>query len=136
MFRLSNIRVSYKIGALGAVSVLGFLLIGVIYFIGSGSQAHYQKLAEDAVGVRSTTKDLLVELLQLRRNEKDFLLRKDDKNSKTHADNAAVAVGLFDHLKLQLTAMDQSQLVAKIDSTTGGLWCLFDRVSGHGRSGA
>ena len=75
----------------------------------------------DAVGVRSTTKDLLVQLLQLRRNEKDFLLRKDDKNSKTHADNAAAAVGLFDHLKLQLTAMDQSQLVAKIDVYTGGL---------------
>jgi methyl-accepting chemotaxis protein len=120
MFRLSNIRVSYKIGALGAVSVLGFLLIGMIYFIGSGSQAHYQKLADDAMSVRSTTKDLLVELLQLRRNEKDFLLRKDDKNSKTHADNAVAAIGLFDQLKLELTAMDQSQLVTKVDAIRAG----------------
>src|ERR1019366_3684198 len=120
MFRLSNIRVSYKIGALGAVSVLGFLLIGMIYFIGSGSQSHYQKLADDAVSVRSTTRNLLIELLQLRRNEKDFLLRKDEKYSKLHADNATAAVGIFDQLKLQLTAMDQSQLGAKIDAIRAG----------------
>ena len=69
---------------------------------------------------RSTSRNLLIELLQLRRNEKDFLLRKDDKYAKTHAENTAAAVGMFDQLKLQLIPLDQSQLVGKIDTVQAG----------------
>src|SRR5258708_28598713 len=121
MFRLSNVRVSYKIAALGAVAVLGLLLVVLIFYIGSESQSRYQKLADDAIGVRSTTKDLLVQLLQLRRNEKDFLLRKDDKYAKTHAENTAAASRTFDQLKPQLAALGQSQLVDKIGAVQAGV---------------
>jgi len=120
MFRLSNVRVSYKIAALGAVGILGVLLIGVIFTIGSESQSRYQKLADDAVEVRSTTKDLLIQLLQLRRNEKDFLLRKDDKYAQTHAGNTTAALGKLDRLKLQSTALDRNELAARIDAVQAG----------------
>jgi methyl-accepting chemotaxis protein len=108
MFRPSNVRVSYKIAALGAAGILGLLLIGIIFHFGAASQSHFQKLADDALAVRSTTRTLLIELLQLRRNEKDFLLRKDDKYTRTHAENTAAAVGMFDQLKLQVVALDQN----------------------------
>src|SRR5260221_8155 len=77
MLRPSNVRVSYKIAALGAVGIFGLLLVGVIFFIGLESQSRYQKLADDATVVSTTTKNILVQLLQLRRHEKDFMLRGD-----------------------------------------------------------
>jgi methyl-accepting chemotaxis protein len=120
MLRPSNVRVSYKIAALGAAGILGLLLVGIIFYFGSASQSRYQKLADDAMAVRSTTRVLLIELLQLRRNEKDFLLRKDDKYVKTHAENTAAAIGIFDQLKVQLTALDQNQLVGRIDTVQAG----------------
>jgi methyl-accepting chemotaxis protein len=112
MFRLSNVRMSYKIGALGAVGILGLLLVGAIYFIGSESQSRYQKLSVDASAVETTTKDLLIQLLELRRHEKDFLLRKDDQFAKSHAETAKSAVETFDLLKQRLAAVDQNQLVS------------------------
>src|SRR5260221_12719102 len=120
MLRPSNVRVSYKIAALGAVGIFGLLLVGVIFFIGLESQSRYQKLADDATVVSTTTKNILVQLLQLRRHEKDFLLRKDDQYAKDHAETTAAAVALFDQLKLQLAAMDQSQLAVKIDAVRAG----------------
>jgi hypothetical protein len=48
VFRLSNVSVSYKIGALGAVGILGLVLIGVIFYIGSQSQSRYQEVANQA----------------------------------------------------------------------------------------
>jgi methyl-accepting chemotaxis protein len=120
MFRLSNIRVSYKVGALGAVGILGLLFVGMILYVGSQSQSHYQRLADDAMAVSSTARNVLVQLLQLHRNEMEFLLRKDDRYSKAHAENTAAAVGMFGKLKQQLAAMDQSQLVGKLDTVQAG----------------
>jgi methyl-accepting chemotaxis protein len=77
--RLSDIRLAYKVGSLGAVGVLGLLLVGWIYFIGSAWQSHYEKISSAASALEGTMKDLEIALLQSRRNEKDFLLRKDDK---------------------------------------------------------
>jgi methyl-accepting chemotaxis protein len=79
MLRLSNIRMSFKVGALGAVGILGLMLVGVIYFIGSESQLRYQTASDTASVAGTTTKNLLIQLLQLRRHEKDFLLRRDDQ---------------------------------------------------------
>jgi methyl-accepting chemotaxis protein len=94
------------------VGILGLLLVGAIYFIGSESQSRYQKLSVDASAVETTTKDLLIQLLELRRHEKDFLLRKDDQFAKSHAETAKSTVETFDLLKQRLAAIDQNQLVS------------------------
>ncbi len=82
MLHTSNVRMAYKIGSLGAVGILGLLLVGAIYFVGSATQTRYQKLAAAASAVEATTNKLLIQLLQSRRHEKDFLLRKDDQYVK------------------------------------------------------
>jgi methyl-accepting chemotaxis protein len=120
MFRLSNVRVSHKVGALGAAGILGLLLMGAIFLTGSASQSHFQKIANEATAVSSTSRILLIQLLQLRRNEKDFLLRKEDKYAKAHGETTAAVAGTFGLLKQQLAATDQSQLVSKIDAVQAG----------------
>lgn len=57
MLRLSNVRMSFKVGALGAVGILGLLLVGVIYFIGSESQLRYQTASDSASAAGTTTKN-------------------------------------------------------------------------------
>jgi len=42
MLHTSNIRMAYKIGSLGAVGIIGLLLVGAIYFVGSATQTRYQ----------------------------------------------------------------------------------------------
>jgi methyl-accepting chemotaxis protein len=120
MFRLSNVRMSFKIGALGAVGILGLILVGVIYFIGSESQSRYQTVSDAASAVGATTKNLLIQLLELRRNEKDFLLRKDDQYAKAHAETAKAAVETFDLLKQKLAAMEQNQLMSAVETVRAG----------------
>jgi methyl-accepting chemotaxis protein len=120
MLRLSNVRMSFKIGALGAVGILGLILVGVIYFIGSESQSRYQTVSDAASAVGVTTKNLLIQLLELRRHEKDFLLRKDDQYAKSHAETAKAAVGTFDLLKQKLAAMEQNQLVSGVETVRAG----------------
>src|SRR5450756_417805 len=120
MFRLSNVRVSFKVGAIAAVSVLGLLLMGAIFLIGSESQSRHQSLANEATAISSTSRTLLIRLLQLRRHEKDFLLRKDDQYAKVHAETTMQTVGSFDLLKQRLAAMDQGQLVSKVDAAKAG----------------
>jgi len=84
MLHTSNIRMAYKIGSLGAVGILGLLLVGVIYFVGSETQTRYQTIAAAASAVEATTNKLLIQLLQSRRHEKDFLLRKDEQYVERH----------------------------------------------------
>ena len=120
MFRLSNVRMSFRIGALGAVGILGLFLVGVIYFIGSESQSRYQTVSDAASAVGATTKNLLIELLELRRHEKDFLLRRDDQYANLHAEAAKAAVGTFDLLKQKLAAMEQKELVSGVETVRAG----------------
>jgi methyl-accepting chemotaxis protein len=110
MIRLSDVRVSYKIGSLGAVGILGLLLVGVIYFIGSDIQSRYEKISTAAAALEATTKDLLIELLESRRHEKDFLLRREEKYIKAHAETDKAATETFNLVEQRLAAMDQVQL--------------------------
>ena len=120
MLRLSNVRMSFKVGALGAVGILGLLLVGVIYFIGSESQLRYQTASDSASAAGTTTKNLLIQLLQLRRHEKDFLLRKDDQYAELHVEVAKAAVGTFGLLKQKLAAMEQNQLASGVETVLAG----------------
>jgi methyl-accepting chemotaxis protein len=120
MLRMSNIRISHKIGALGAMGILGLLIVGAIYFIGSESQSRYQKFAEDASDARSTTRSLLIDLLESRRHEKDFLLRKDDQFAKAQAESTKAAVEAIDLLNRQLAGLGQNQLVGDVKALQAG----------------
>ena len=120
MLRSSNIRVTHKIGALGAAGILGLLLVGAIRFVGSESQLRYQTIADRASEMQSAGKDLLIQLLELRRHEKDFLLRKNDQYIKSHAKSAVAAVGAFDLLSQKLAAMEQKQLVSDVAALRAG----------------
>jgi methyl-accepting chemotaxis protein len=123
--RLSNIRLPYKIGSLGAVGVIGLVLVGAIYFIGSAAQSRYEGLASAASALETRTKNLQIQLLEARRSEKDFLLRKDDKYVKAHDGSEKAALQAFDDTAKALNTMGQLSLRESVDNLRRG----FDAYS-------
>jgi methyl-accepting chemotaxis protein len=91
--RLSNIRISIsnKVIIVGAVGVLGLVLVPELYFIGARSIANFQKVADEAEVIGSLSNRFFMQMLQMPRAEKDFILRNDEKFVKLHADLAKSA---------------------------------------------
>ena len=120
MLRLSNVRVSYKVGSLGAVGILGLLVIGAIYYIGSANQSRFQTAAADARSLAATTSNLLIQLLEARRHEKDFLLRKDDRYVAAQAETTKAAAKSFGLMAGRLAAMGQAKLMNDVKAVQEG----------------
>jgi methyl-accepting chemotaxis protein len=120
MLRLSNVRVSYKVGSLGAVGILGLLIVGAIYYVGSTTQSRFQNAALDARSLEATTSNLLIQFLEARRHEKDFLLRKDDRYVTAQAETTKAAAKSLDLMTQRLAAMGQAQLMSDVKTVQEG----------------
>jgi methyl-accepting chemotaxis protein len=80
-----QLRLTHKVAAIGCVGVIGLAAVGVIYQQGTWSQDDARKVAEDARAISGLTKRISIEMLEARRDEKNFLLRKQDSYVKHHA---------------------------------------------------
>jgi methyl-accepting chemotaxis protein len=108
---LGNIRISVQIMLIGLIALIGFVIVGVIYLDSSSKQNSFleTQLHENAGVVYVGA--VKAGFLQERRNEKDFLLRKDMKYAQRHADTAAELLPLFDNLKTIHKEPEEQQLV-------------------------
>src|SRR5436190_7396211 len=79
-----RLRLTHKIAAIGALGVIGLAAVGGIYVHGNTVQEAYRLTATDARTILSLTNKLVVDLLESRRAEKDFLLRSDEKYAARH----------------------------------------------------
>src|SRR5258708_23320953 len=80
-----QLRLTHKIAAIGCVGVAGLAAVGMIYQQGMWSQDAARKMAEDTRAISGLTKRISIEMLEARRDEKNFLLRKPDFYVKHHA---------------------------------------------------
>jgi methyl-accepting chemotaxis protein len=120
----TGIRLTHKIAAIGAVGVLGILMIGSIYLIGAANQDRYRQMADNAQATYALANGLYIKLLESRRAEKDFLLRNDMKYVERHKELDKSIRGEIDGLRRQTASGD---LVSGIDSIGKG----FDAYAGH-----
>jgi methyl-accepting chemotaxis protein len=86
--KMFSLRLSHKILLIGFVGLLGLVVFGAIYLIGSASQDASRTVAEDARKISALNDKLGRDLLEARRFEKDFMLRRDEESSKRHASSA------------------------------------------------
>ncbi len=96
-----DLKLSYKLGI--AIGIMGVLMIGVIMFFTSTLSSTRTALkdvrdTESAILLHAKTIDQY--MLQCRRNEKDFLLRKDKKYLGKLEENVAMLVKEAQSLKL------------------------------------
>jgi methyl-accepting chemotaxis protein len=109
-----QLRLTHKIAAIGFVGVVGLAAVGLIYQEGTWAQDAARKAAEDARAISNLTRKLAIEMLEARRDEKNFLLRKQESYVKHHAQLSGAIGRDFDELKTMVKSAGYSGLVDQI----------------------
>src|SRR4051794_26639602 len=115
-----HLRLTHKIMAIGIVGLVGLLAFGAIYQIGSWSQDASREIAGSARTISDLNKQLSVDMLEARRAEKDFQLRRDDSYSKRHAGLSAVIDRNFAQLNTLMRSNSIDDISGKIDIAHSG----------------
>ncbi|HYH17256.1 MAG TPA: HAMP domain-containing methyl-accepting chemotaxis protein [Azospirillum sp.] len=101
---LSRWGIGAQTGVIGAITLLGFMLVGILYLIDSKKISETQDAMGRATERRIMTDQTVIGLLEMRRDEKDFFLRNDEKYVREHARTVAALDermrGLADRLDL------------------------------------
>jgi methyl-accepting chemotaxis protein len=109
-----QLRLTHKIAAIGFVGVIGLAAVGLIYQQGMWAQDAVRKVAEDARAILGLTKRISIEMLEARRDEKNFLLRKQESYVKHHAQLSGAVGRDFDELKAMVKSAGYSALAEQI----------------------
>jgi methyl-accepting chemotaxis protein len=109
-----SVRLTHKIMAIGIVGLGGLLAFGAIYQIGGWSQEASRSVAVSARAISDLNNRLSIEMLEARRNEKNFQQRRNESYAKTHADLTVAVNRDFDQLQSLMQAAGMSGLVEKI----------------------
>ena len=115
-----NFRLTHKIMAIALIGVAAVAVFGAIYLIGATSQEASRQLAEKARAAADLNQKLLNDLLEARRAEKDFLLRRDQKYTARHTELSAGITRELDALRTTSRALGDTALGARIDTVSQG----------------
>jgi len=105
-----NMNVTRRIMAVGAVGVFGLVLVGVLYFYGLWVQDGFRAASDDAERIAGTALKLQVDLLDARRLEKDFLLRRELDHVTRHVEVSRDIESSLSSLRESAQALEQSEL--------------------------
>jgi methyl-accepting chemotaxis protein len=109
-----HLRLTHKIMSIGIVGLLGLLAFGAIYQIGSRSQEASRAIAANARTISNLNKQLLIAMLEARRNEKNFQQRRDESYAKAHAELVVAIDRDFDQLQTLMQSSGVSGLSEKV----------------------
>src|SRR4051812_17804690 len=115
-----SIRLTHKILAIGIVGLIGLLAFGAIYQIGSWSQDASRSVATNARAISDLNKQLSIEMLEARRNEKNFQQRRNESYAKAHAELVVAVDRDFDRLLGLMQSGEMSALGDKIKLARDG----------------
>jgi len=115
-----TLRLSHKILMIGLIGLLGLAVFGGIYLTGAASQEGSRKVAEEARLLSNLNEKLARDMLDARRAEKDFLLRRDEASMKRHAAVSATITAEMDRLGTMIRTSGFSGLSEKVDSLAKG----------------
>ncbi|MBR0749297.1 HAMP domain-containing protein [Bradyrhizobium japonicum] len=109
----SSIRLTHKVMAIGLFGLLGLVIFGAIYEIGSLSQDASRTVANRARAIADLNKQLTIEMLEARRNEKNFQQRRNESYAKAHAELMGPINRDFDEVERLMAAGGMSALSDK-----------------------
>src|SRR4029078_13306654 len=109
-----SIRLTHKIMAIGVVGLIGLLAFGAIYQVGSCAHDSSRSVANNARMIFDLNKQLSIEMLEARRNEKNFQQRRNESYAKGHADLVVVINRDFDRLEALTTSGEFASLRDKV----------------------
>lgn len=113
-------RLTHKILFIAAVGILGLVAFAAIYQVGRMSEDASQARERAARTMSDLSKWLSIELLEARRTEKDFQLRRDESYVKRHTELASAIDQDLGRLKQLASNSDIAGLAGKIASVQTG----------------
>jgi methyl-accepting chemotaxis protein len=122
-----HLRLSHKIISIGVVGVIGLLALGGLYLIGDASQEILRQRDDAAQSLNELQNKVLVTLLKLRRAEKDFLLRKDEKYVRLHEEMSKQVAVDMSELRRRAASSGQDDLTQKLGAIQEG----YQNYSSH-----
>ena len=148
---LSRFSLRAQIGLIALIGVIGLAALGLSYVLSNTTLARMQARLEMARGAHETLAAIEAGLLQARRNEKDFLLRKQERYLTQHAkvvgeavtkaralprylEDAVIAARAreiapaIENYATQFVAVGQTQTRLGLDETKGQLGALRQSV--------
>lgn len=115
-----SIRLTHKVMAIGLFGLIGLVAFGAIYEIGSLSQDASRTVANRARAIADLNKQLSIEMLEARRNEKNFQQRRNESYAKAHAELVGPINRDFDELERLTVSGDTRALSDKIRQSHDG----------------
>jgi methyl-accepting chemotaxis protein len=115
-----TIRLTHKIMAIGVFGIAGLIAFGAIYQIGGWSQDASRAIADSARTISDLNNQLSAEMLDARRAEKDFQLRREQSYSKHHAELSAAIGRDLQQLKSLARSGGFSEISDKVEIAEKG----------------
>lgn len=115
-----SIRLTHKVMAIGLFGLVGLVAFGAIYEIGSLSQDASRNVANRARAIADLNKQLSIEMLEARRNEKNFQQRRDASYAKAHAELIGPINRDFDEVERLMSAGGTGALSEKTKQAQEG----------------
>jgi methyl-accepting chemotaxis protein len=109
-----SVRLTHKAMAIGIVGLTGLLAFGAIYQVGSWSQDASRTVANSAREISDLNKQLSIEMLEARRNEKNFQQRRNETYAKSHSELVVKIDRDFGRLEDLTRAADLGALTEKV----------------------
>ncbi|MET4798026.1 methyl-accepting chemotaxis protein [Bradyrhizobium sp. LB11.1] len=103
-----SIRLTHKVMAIGLFGLVGLVAFGAIYEIGSLSQDASREIASRARAIVDLNKQISIEMLEARRNEKNFQQRRNESYAKAHAELIGPINRDFDEIERLMSAAGMS----------------------------
>src|SRR3954469_17578246 len=115
-----SVRLTHKVMAIGIVGLTGLLAFGAIYQVGSWSQDASRTIANSAREISDLNKQLSIEMLEARRNEKNFQQRRNETYAKSHSELVVAIDRDFDRLQVLTRSGGMSALAEKVTGARDG----------------
>ncbi len=115
-----SLRLSHKILLIGLIGLFGLAVFGAIYLVGAASQEASRKIAEEARTISNLNDKLARDMLDARRAEKDFMLRRDEASMKRHAAVSTAITGEIDRLGTMIRTNGFTALAGNVDTLAKG----------------
>ncbi|GIL41342.1 methyl-accepting chemotaxis protein [Roseiterribacter gracilis] len=107
---LNRLALTKQIALIGVIGVFGLVAIGAVYLVGNAQQDAARKRLERATLSLETLTGAQIDLLDTRRAEKDFLLRRREEYVTKHEKERANALSALVKLRTMLPAAQQATL--------------------------
>lgn len=115
-----RLRLSHKINSIAAVGIIGVLALGALYLAGSATQEAARLDDDQARALSNSNARMQIAMLEQRRAEKNFMIRKEEKYLEEHAAGGKIAGARLTEMLAASTAAGRGDLIRDLQEIQSG----------------